>query len=147
MRPAQGALRQTSTTTVANLRYNIFFKENRVAARSMTRTVIAALTLCVAATGALAQTEFPTKPVRILTTEAGGSSDNYVRIIAPALTSRWGKQVIVENRPGIIAIETLIRAQPDGYSLLCFASALWIGPLMGRGTYDPFKDVMPVSLA
>ncbi len=110
-------------------------------------TVIAALVLVGAATGACAQNTFPTKPVRILTTEAGGSSDTYVRIIAPAVTNRWGKQVIVDNRPGIIAIETLIRAQPDGYSLLCFASALWIGPMMGRGTYDPFRDVMPITLA
>ena len=113
----------------------------------MNRTVIAALVLASAAAGAGAQSNFPNKPVRILTTEAGGSSDTYVRIIAPALTSRWGKQVIVDNRPGIIAIETLIRAQPDGYSLLCFASALWIGPMMGRGTYDPFSDIMPITLA
>ena len=118
-----------------------------MASTSIRRTVIVALALAGAATDACAQSSFPTKPVRILVTEAGGSSDFYVRVIAPALTKSWGKQVIVDNRPGIIAIDTLMRAQPDGYSVLCYASALWIGPLMGRGSYDPFKDVMPITLA
>jgi tripartite-type tricarboxylate transporter receptor subunit TctC len=100
-----------------------------------------------AAGGVYAQSNFPAKPVRILVTEAGGSSDFYARIIAQGLTSRWGRQVIVDNRSSIIAIETLIHAQPDGYNLLCYASSLWIGPMMERGTYDPFKDVMPITLA
>ena len=129
------------------LRFEFFNKVMHVVLTSPKRTLIAVLALTGAAAGASAQNDFPTKAVRILATEAGGSSDTYVRIIAPALTNRWGKQVIVDNRPGIIAIETLIRAQPDGYSLLCFASALWIGPMMGRGSYDPFKDVMPITLA
>jgi tripartite-type tricarboxylate transporter receptor subunit TctC len=113
----------------------------------MDRTGIAALALVGATTGAYAQNYFPTKPVRILATEAGGSSDMYTRIIAQGLTSRWGRQVIVENRASIVAIETLIRAQPDGYSLLSYASSLWIGPLMQRGTYDPIKDVTPITIA
>jgi tripartite-type tricarboxylate transporter receptor subunit TctC len=108
---------------------------------------IAVLALAGAAAGAGAQDAFPTKPVRILATEAGGSSDVYARTIAQALTSRWGKQVIVDNRASVVAIETLIRAQPDGYSLLCYASSLWLGPLMQRGTYDPIRDVTPITIA
>jgi tripartite-type tricarboxylate transporter receptor subunit TctC len=112
----------------------------------MKNVAIVAL-LLAAVGGACAQGNFPTRPVRILVTETGGSSDFYVRIIAPALTKRWGKQVIVDNRPGLLSIETLIHAQPDGYNLLFYASALWIGPMMGRGNYDPFRDVMPITLA
>lgn len=111
------------------------------------RTVIAAGALIGAVTCAYAQTLFPTKPVRILATEAGGSSDLYSRIIAQGLTQRWGKPVIVENRASIVAIEALIRAQPDGYSLLSYASSFWLGPLMQRGTYDPLKDVTPITIA
>jgi tripartite-type tricarboxylate transporter receptor subunit TctC len=98
-------------------------------------------------TGALAQGNFPAKPVRIISSEAGGSGDLNARTIAQGLTSRWGRQVIVENRPGIVAIESLIHAQPDGYSLLFFASSLWIGPLLGRGSYDPIKDIAPITMA
>jgi len=111
------------------------------------RTVIAAGALIGAVTCAYAQTLFPTKPVRILATEAGGSSDLYSRIIAQGLTQRWGKPVIVENRASIVAIEALIRAQPNGYSLLSYASSFWLGPLMQRGTYDPLKDVTPITIA
>ncbi len=113
----------------------------------MNRTVIAALALVGATAGAYAQNNFPTKPVRIIVTEAGGSSDLYARTIAQGLTSRWGRPVIVENRASIVAIETLIRARPDGYSLLCYASSFWLGPLMQRGTYDPLKDVTPITIA
>ena len=113
----------------------------------MSRAVIAALALVGAAGGACAQDNFPAKPVRILATEAGGSADLYARIIARGLSSRWDRQVIVENRPSIIAVETLIHALPDGYSILCYASGLWIGPLLQQGTYDPIKDVTPISIA
>ena len=113
----------------------------------MKRTVIAALVLAGAAATACAQNDFPVRPVRILVTETGGSSDFYVRVLSPVLTKRWGKQLIVDNRPGLISIETLIRAQPDGYNLLFYASSLWIGPMMGRGSYDPFKDLTPITLA
>ena len=109
--------------------------------------IAAVLTLCTTSTVTLAQSSFPTKPVRILATEAGGSSDLYSRTIAQGLALRWGKPVIVENRPSIVAIEALIRAQPDGYSLLSYASSFWLGPLMQRGTYDPLSDVTPITIA
>ncbi len=114
---------------------------------SMNNTVIAALALSVLTSGAYAQSNFPTKPVRVLATAAGGSGDLYARIIAQGLTNQWGRPVIVENRPSTTAIVSLIHAQPDGYSLLCYASALWIGPLMEKASYDPLKDITPVSIA
>jgi len=96
--------------------------------------------------GASAQ-NYPTKPVRVLTTVPGGATDFAARVIAQGLTARYGRQVIVENRPGVIAIETLVRALPDGYTLLYYASGLWIAPLMQRTSYDPLKDLAPVTLA
>lgn len=111
------------------------------------KTLIAALALAGTTTAAYAQNSYPAKPVRIIVTEPGGSSDVYARIIAQGLTNSWGRQVIVDNRPAIIAIETAIQAQPDGYSLLCYASSFWIGPVLQRGTYDPIKDVTPITIA
>ena len=90
---------------------------------------------------------FPTKPVRILATEPGASADVAARTIAQGLTARFGQQVIVENRSGVIAIETLVRSPPDGYTLLYYGSGLWLAPLMQRTSYDPIKDFAPVTLA
>jgi tripartite-type tricarboxylate transporter receptor subunit TctC len=96
--------------------------------------------------GASAQ-DFPVRPVRILTTEPGAASDVAARLIAQGLTGRMGQQVIVENRGGVIAIETLIKASPDGYTLLYYGSGLWLAPLMQRTLYNPLTDLAPVTIA
>ena len=90
---------------------------------------------------------FPVKPVRILATEPGAAADVAARAIAVGLTARFGQQVIVDNRSGVVAIESLIRAAPDGYTLLYYGSGLWLAPLMQRTSYDPVKDLAPVTLA
>ena len=113
---------------------------------TLKKTAIATLAVLGTVGTASAQQNFPTKTVRILTTEAGGATDVASRLIAQGLTVKWGKQVIVENRPGVLAIEALIRSSPDGYSLLYYASGLWIRPLMEKLSYDPLKDVAPVSI-
>jgi tripartite-type tricarboxylate transporter receptor subunit TctC len=98
---------------------------------------------------ALAQT-FPTKPIRMVTVEAGGSTDLVARLIAQGLSENLGRQVVVDNRggaSGLIAKETVARASPDGYTLLTDSSALWILPLMRKVPYDPFRDYAPVTLA
>ena len=65
---------------------------------------------------------FPTKPVRIVTSPPGGGPDMVSRLIAPGLTARLGQQVIVDNRPaGIIPAEIVASAQPDGYTVLIAA--------------------------
>jgi len=62
--------------------------------------------------------DYPHKPVRIVTSEAGGGNDFVARVIAPALAGNLRQNVIVENRSSLIAIEAVARAQPDGYTLL-----------------------------
>jgi tripartite-type tricarboxylate transporter receptor subunit TctC len=56
-----------------------------------------------------------------------------------------GQSVIVDNRPGIIAIESAARAAPDGYTLLVFGNSLWIGPLLQPMSYDAVRDFVPVA--
>jgi len=79
--------------------------------------------LAVALIGAAsAQTDFPARPVKIiLPLPAGSAPDVLTRVVGEKLTSRWGQQVVVENRPGAggaIAAQAVASAPPDGYTLL-----------------------------
>src|SRR5688572_973443 len=62
---------------------------------------------------------FPSKPVRIITTQAGGSNDLIARLIAQGIASSLGQQVIVENRPsGPLSGQLVQQAPPDGHTIL-----------------------------
>ena len=91
--------------------------------------------------------DYPNKPIRTFTSPAGGSSDIAGRIIMQAISSPLGQQMIIENRAGLIAAETVMRAPPDGYTLLFYSSGLWILPLLQSTPYDPVKDFLPITLA
>ena len=98
---------------------------------------------------AQAQT-FPSKPVRILVPyAAGGGTDMLARVIAQELVPRFGQQVIVENRAGgsgIIGIEAVARAAPDGYTVLFTTSLFTIIPSLYKSLpFDVKKDFVPVS--
>lgn len=87
-----------------------------------TRRTFTALALALlAATGAQAQ-EWPTKPVRIITPfPAGAGPETVVRLLADKLQKKWGKPVIVENKPGangFIAIDAFKRGATDGHDLI-----------------------------
>src|SRR5882672_2635943 len=87
-------------------------------------------TACALSTAGLAASadadSFPTKPIRIVTAEAGGGSDFVSRIIGQGLGERWGKPVIVDNRGGgVVAGEIVSRAPADGYTLIYYGSTLW----------------------
>lgn len=81
---------------------------------------------------------FPSKPIRILATGAGGGGDFASRLIAQGLTVSLGRQVLVENRGGSVIIPAQIVAQapPDGHTLLVYASTFWILPLLQEVPYD-----------
>jgi tripartite-type tricarboxylate transporter receptor subunit TctC len=89
---------------------------------------------------------YPIKPIRIVTTEPGSTTELVGRLIAQGLTGSLGQQVIVENR-GITAIETVAKATPDGYTLLLYTSPLWLTPfLRDNVTWDPVRDFLPITL-
>jgi tripartite-type tricarboxylate transporter receptor subunit TctC len=89
--------------------------------------------------------DYPTKPIRFVGIGPGGSVDFVSRLIAQKIAGPLGQQVIIDNRPGLVAFETVSKAAPDGYTLLVTTNALWILPLMQEVTYDPVKDFSPVG--
>ncbi len=108
--------------------------------------IVSAVTVLSAAV-ATAQT-YPVKPIRILTSGVGGSNDFLSRQVAQGVSGRLGQQVIVDNRVGIIALETVAKAPPDGYTLLVIGTNLWTEPLMrASATWDPLRDFAPITLA
>ena len=86
------------------------------------------------------------KPLRIVTSEAGGGNDVPARIVAQGLTLALGQQVVIENRPsGIVPAEIVAKAAPNGYTLLFYNNALWTAPLIQATPYDMLRDFTPVS--
>jgi tripartite-type tricarboxylate transporter receptor subunit TctC len=101
--------------------------------------------------GATTQAEFPARPVRMVNPYTpGGSVDLVGRALAAGLTEIWGQQVIVDNRPGAgtqIGTELVVRAEPDGYTMLVTSSAIAIISSMYRNMrFDPAKDLASVTL-
>jgi tripartite-type tricarboxylate transporter receptor subunit TctC len=95
--------------------------------------------------GAAALLSYPSKPIRIVTTGVGSSTDFASRLVAQGISGPLGQSLIVDNR-GINAIELVDQAPPDGYTLLAVGGQLWIGPLLRKVSYDPIKDFLPVAL-
>ena len=99
---------------------------------------------------AQAQKDFPTRPVRLVNPYTpGGSVDLVGRAIATGVSQIWGQQVIVDNRPGAgtqIGTEIVVRADPDGYTMLCNSSAIAIMPAMYRNMrFDTVRDLLPIA--
>lgn len=110
------------------------------------RTVIASLVLPFVSAGTALSQEYPTKPVRIVTSPAGGGNDFPARLVARGISGALGQQVIVDNRPAILTADIVAKSPPDGYTLLVTGSVHWIGPLVEKTSYDPIRDFAPVSL-
>ncbi len=95
---------------------------------------------------------YPARPVRLIVPQGvGASTDTLSRALALKLGETFGQQVVVDNRPGaggLIGMEIAASAAPDGYTLLATATATQvIAPqLQKRLAFDPFKDLLPVSL-
>ena len=103
------------------------------------------------AAAASAQATYPTRPIRIVVPFTPGSATDIIaRVVSPRMADRWGRPVVVDNRPsagGIIAFGIVADAAPDGHTLLVTGSnfagsaALYAGKL----PFDPVKDFSGVT--
>ncbi|MGH6684724.1 MAG: Bug family tripartite tricarboxylate transporter substrate binding protein [Pseudolabrys sp.] len=114
---------------------------------------IAALAIVATANTALAQSQYPDRPVHvILGYPPAGPVDIITRIMTDKLSQLWGQPVVVENVSGAagnIGGDRVAKSAPDGYTLLMATNAqLAVNPsLYKKMTYDPAKDLAPISLS
>jgi tripartite-type tricarboxylate transporter receptor subunit TctC len=106
--------------------------------------------LALFASVALAQT-YPAKPVRLVVAFTPGSSTDIIgRAVAAKLQEMWGQPVVVENRAGAggtVGSEFVLRADPDGYTLLANSSAHAANPGMYKELrYDTMRDFVNLAL-
>jgi tripartite-type tricarboxylate transporter receptor subunit TctC len=95
--------------------------------------------------------DWPTRNVRIIVPfAAGGAADTAARLYGEALSQTFGKQFIVENRPGgggIPVAEAMSRTEPDGYTLMVSGiPIIVVGPAMNKNVgYDPMRDLTHIA--
>ena len=104
------------------------------------------LVMIVAGMGVALGQNYPSKPIRIVTSEVGATNDFAARLVGQGVSARLGQPMIVENRPSIIIPEIVAKATPDGYTLLLAGNVFWTVPLLQKVSYDPVKDFAPVTL-
>jgi tripartite-type tricarboxylate transporter receptor subunit TctC len=117
--------------------------------RRVLRVTLACLCLLGLVGSASAQS-WPDRPIKLLVPfAAGGNIDVTGRLVAARLSEALGQQMVVENRVGgggIIAMEAIQRAAPDGYTLLwASTNVMAIVPATNKVKYDPVKDFAPIS--
>ncbi|MEA3152865.1 MAG: hypothetical protein QOK44_454, partial [Betaproteobacteria bacterium] len=93
---------------------------------------------------------YPTKPIRIVVPfPPGGSNDLLGRVISQKFNEVWGQPAIIDNRPGggsTIGIEVVVRAAPDGYTLLTTSGGIAINVSLYKLPFNPMTDLTPVAL-
>ncbi len=111
-------------------------------------TLVAAVALLPASVSA--QASWPNRPIRLVDAYgAGGGSDIVARWLATRLSSRLGQSIIVENRPGAagaLAIQSVAKSAPDGYSLLLAVTSMPVSVASGNKLpFDYLKDLTPIG--
>ena len=91
---------------------------------------------------------YPAKPVRVVVPFApGGGSDFTGRLIAQKLSERMGTQFVVENRAGAggnLGASEVVKAAPDGYTLLIISASYTVNPSVYKLAFDPVNDITPI---
>jgi tripartite-type tricarboxylate transporter receptor subunit TctC len=113
--------------------------------------LICAALAALSSSVSVAQTEYPSRAVRLIVPSSpGGGTDILTRILTPRFSERLGQQVIVDNRPGagsLIGNDVVAKSAPDGYTLLMGISTLAILPSMHKEMpYDAMRDLAPITL-
>jgi tripartite-type tricarboxylate transporter receptor subunit TctC len=112
----------------------------------LTLSIRAAVLFMLASSSAFPQSkDYPTRPLRIVTSTPGGGNDFLARIVAPALGAALGQQVIVDNRTSRFVGGIVARATPDGYTLVIGGGTMQYNPLTEESDYNVITDFAPIS--
>jgi len=121
----------------------------------LTRLVVSALFaavtgLVLAGLGSASALDYPTRPVRwVVPYPPGGTTDVLARIVAQWLSEKMGQQYIIENKPGggnNIGTESVVKAEPDGYTMLLVNPANGINATLYKNlSYNFIRDITPVA--
>ena len=117
--------------------------------RKSAQGVCAGLLIALAGS-AMAQQDYPRKPIRwIVPYVPGGATTILARLVGEKLTAAWGQQMVVDNRGGgntILGSEAMVRSTPDGYTILLVTSTHVVNSLLiPKLPYDSIKDFAPVA--
>ncbi len=120
-------------------------------ANGLAATLCCAIAVLAGTTGSTSAETFPSRPIRIVVPYPPGNlADVIARIISDPLAKRLGQPIVVDNRPGatgVIGIDAVVHAPPDGHVLLLNSISLAIGPaILKQVPYDVAKDLAPVAL-
>ncbi|MEH2530427.1 tripartite-type tricarboxylate transporter receptor subunit TctC [Bradyrhizobium sp. AZCC 1614] len=103
-----------------------------------------------ASVGSVSAADYPTRPVKwVVGYPPGGATDIIARLIGQRLSERLGQQFVIENKPGAgnnIATESVINAEPDGYTLLLVNPANYINAtLYANLKFNVVRDLAPIA--
>ncbi|CAN5789977.1 tripartite tricarboxylate transporter substrate binding protein [soil metagenome] len=116
------------------------------------RALAAFVLVAIAALPAMAQTNWPDKPIKLIVGfTAGSATDVTARMFAQKFSEAWGQPVVVENvagNSGAIGTDRVAKAAPDGYTLMWAGNAaITILPSLQALPFDPVKDFAPITTA
>jgi len=119
--------------------------------RLFKRLLLAVAVSLPLAHGAMAQSAWPSRPVRIVVPfTAGGTTDVVARVVGQKLGELWNQSVVIENRAGAggnVGAEVVAKAQPDGYNILMASGSIFtVNPHMYKKLpFDTDRDFIPVT--
>src|SRR6266566_1676995 len=124
--------------------------ETFMASRRTAICLIAIGISAIASIGRASALDYPTRPVRwVVGYPPGGATDILARLIGQRLSERLGQQFVIENKPGAgnnIATESVVNAEPDGYTVLFVNPANYINAsLYGNLKFNFIRDIAPVA--
>lgn len=111
-------------------------------------TWIGAALVAVALSATQANAQYPEKTVSLVVPfPAGGSTDIAARLIGDRLSERFGQTFVIQNQPGasgLIGASQVVRAEPDGYTLLVTSDGIHSAAATGEANFDLLTDLVPV---
>jgi tripartite-type tricarboxylate transporter receptor subunit TctC len=118
---------------------------------TLTRGLGLSIALLWALVQPLSAADYPDRPIHLIVPfAAGGANDIIARLIQPALALALGQPIIIDNRPaasGTVGTEAVVRAQPDGYTLLMAFTTHTVNPAINaKLPYDTERDLAPIVL-